>query len=86
MMKLIRMVDDWRMNGKLLNEVEQFKYLKSHNASGGEMDEDVEFIMNEVGRVCRGNKVLKYKSLQMGAKRSLYEGIVVKTLLCEAET
>ncbi len=54
------MVDDGRMNvalnGKLLEEVECFKYLGTHVAIVGGIDEGVKFGMNEVGKMCGGNE------------------------------
>ncbi len=62
-MKCMRMVDDRRMNRKLLGEVVCFKYLGSHNTITGEMDEG-KFRINEIERVCGGMKeVFKSKSL-----------------------
>ena len=89
-MKCTMMVDDRSrnvtLNGKLLEEVQCFKYLTSHIDFDGEIDE-VKHRMNEVGKVCGGmKKVFKCKSFCMYAKRRLYEGIVVPTALYEAET
>ncbi len=66
--KCTRMVDDRRMNvtlnGKLLMEVECFKYLGSHITNDGRMDREVQFRMTEVGKMCRRmKKVCKCKSL-----------------------
>ena len=90
-MKCTRMVDGRRMNvvlnGKLLEEVECFKYLGSHVAVDGGIDVEVKCRMNEVGKVWGGmNRVFKCRSLGMNAKRRLYEGIVVPTALYGAET
>ncbi len=52
----MRMVDVRRMNvvlnGKLLEEIECFKYLGLHVAVNGGRDVEVKFRMNEVGKVC----------------------------------
>ncbi len=75
------------LNGKLLEEVECFKYLLSHVAVDGGIDGEVRVAMNEVGKVCGGmKKVFRCRSLGMSAKRRLYEGIVALTALYGAET
>ncbi len=75
------------LNGKVLQEVECFKYLGSHVAVNGGIGGEVKFRMNEVGKVCGGMKrVFKCKSLGMSAKRRLYEGGVVPTAIYGAET
>lgn len=51
-------------NGKLLEEVEYFIYLRLHIVIGGERDEVVKFAVNEVGKMCGGmKKVFKCNSL-----------------------
>ncbi len=61
-MRCTRMVDDRMMNvalnGKLLEDVKCFEYLASHIAIDGKMNEEVKFIMNEVGKMCGGMKKL----------------------------
>ncbi len=55
-----RMADGKRMNvilnGKLLEEVECFKYLGLHVPVDEGIDVEVKFKMNEVGEVCGGMK------------------------------
>ncbi len=55
-MKYTRMVHGRRMNvalnGKMLEEVECFKYLGSHVAVDGGIDGYMRFRMNEVRKVC----------------------------------
>ena len=59
-MKYTRMVDcsriNFALNGKLLEEVECFKYLGSHIAIDGEVDEEVKFTMNKEGKAYGGMK------------------------------
>ncbi len=75
------------LNGELLEEVLCFKYSGSHVAVNLEVEGEVKFIMNEVGKVCRGMKrVFKCRSLGMNAMRRLYEGLVVSTALYGTET
>ena len=90
-MRCTRRIDGRRinvaLNGKLLEEVECFKYLGSHVAGDGGVEEEVKFRMKEVGKVCGGMKrIFKCRSLGMNAKRKLYEGVVVPTALYGAET
>ncbi len=48
----------------------------------GGIEGEVKFRMNEVGKMHGGMKrVFKYRSLGMSAKRRLYKGIVVPTVL-----
>ncbi len=53
-MKCTKLVDGRRMNaalnGKVLKEVQSFKYLGSHVAVDGGMKGEVKFRMNEVGK------------------------------------
>ncbi len=56
------------------------------NVNGG-IEGEEKLRMNEVGKVCgRIKRVLKCKSLGMSAKRRLYEGVVLPTVLYGAET
>ena len=76
-----------RLNGELLEEVQCFKYL-------GSQVEKTELVETEVkSRVKEGCKVLgalksvmSCRTLGMEAKRGLYEGVVVPTVLYGAET
>ncbi len=53
----------------------------------GGIEGEVKFRMNEVGKVCGGMKsVFKCRSLVMNAKRRLYKGVVVPTVIYGAET
>ncbi len=52
----------------------------------GGIEGEIKFRVNEVGKVCGGMKrVFKCRSLGMSAKRRLYKGAVVPTVLHEAE-
>ncbi len=53
-MKYTRKMDDRKMNEKLLEGVECFKYLGSRIAIDGEIDQEIKLGMNEVGKVCGG--------------------------------
>ena len=76
-----------RLNGELLEEVQCFKYL-------GSQVEKIELVETEVkSRVKEGCKVLgalksvmRCRTLGMEAKRGLYEGVVLPTVLYGAET
>jgi len=61
-MKCTRMVDGRRMNvilnGKLLEEVECFKYLGSHVVVDGGIDVEVKCKFNEVGKVERNEQIV----------------------------
>lgn len=64
-----------------------FIYLGSHATKGGGMETVVR---------CKGNKqcivldalmcVIKCRTFNMNTEEGLYEGVVVPTVLCEAET
>jgi hypothetical protein len=75
------------LNGELLEEVQCLKYLGSHL----EKDELVRTeVKSRVKEGCKGlgalKSVMKCRTLGMNAKRSLYEGEVVTTVLYGAET
>ncbi len=86
------MADGRRMNvalhGKLLEEVECFKYLGSHVAVDRRIYGEVKYRMNEVRRVCgrMKKKVFRRKSLGLNANRMLHEEGVVLTVPYGAET
>ncbi len=46
------------LNGKLVEEVECFKYLGPHVSVNGGIEGEVKFRMNEVGKVCGGMKTV----------------------------
>ncbi len=51
------------------------------------VDGEIKFRMNEVEKVCGGiKKVFKCGLLGMNAKKRMYEGVVVLTVLYGAET
>ncbi len=75
------------LNGKLLEEIECFGYLGSQISIEGKLDEEVNYRMNEEGKLRGGTKkVLRCKSLRMMAKRRLYDRKLVSIALYGAET
>ena len=44
------------LNGEFLNEVKYSEYLTAHIAIDGEINEEVKFRRNEVGKMCGGTK------------------------------
>jgi Reverse transcriptase (RNA-dependent DNA polymerase). len=75
------------LNGTMLEEVDCFKYLGSHVTAEGAVDAEVSHRVKEAAKVMGGlKKVINSRSLGMEAKRTLYEGIVVPTVLYGAET
>ena len=86
-MKCTRIVDDRRLNGEPLEEVECFKYLGSVVAVDGRIETEVKSRINEVGKVMGGmRRVFNCRSLGMSVKRRLYEGVAVPTALYGSET
>ena len=76
-----------KLNGDLLEEVESFKYLGSHIAVGGGVETEVNFRVKEASKCLGGMKrVMRNRYLGMDAKRRLYEGVIVPTVLYGAET
>ena len=74
-------------NGKPLEEVNRFKYLGSQAAADGGCERDVVHRMNEEYRAWGALKsVLSNRGLGIKVKKCLYEGVIVPTALCEAET
>ncbi len=89
-MKCVRDADggrvNERLNGELLKEVENFKYLGLNVAVNGRVDVEVGNRVKEVSKCMGGLKsVLGNRALGMNAKRRLYEGVVVSTALYGAK-
>ncbi len=62
------------LNGKLVKEVECFKYLGLHVAVDGGIYVEVRFRLNKIRKMCGGMKrVFTCKSVGMNAKRRFYE-------------
>ena len=75
------------LNGELLEEVDDcFKYLGLQVAADGGYERDVVHRMNE-GYRARGvlKSVLSNRGLGIKAKKCLYEGVIVPTMLYGAE-
>ncbi len=90
-MRCTRSEDGARLNvnldGEWLEEVQSFKYLGSHIAVNGGVEEEVRHRVNEASKCLGGLKgVMKSRYLGMNAKRRLYEGVIVPTALYGAET
>ena len=74
------------LGGERLEEVESFKYLGSVVAADGGVEEDVRQRVNEGCRVMGVlNGLFKCRELRMEAKRGLYEGVVVPTVMYGSE-
>ena len=75
------------LNGELLEEVDQFKYLGAQVSRRGGVEEEVSWRVGEARKAAGTVKKLwKNGGLGMGAKKMLYEGIVVPTALYGSET
>ena len=76
-----------RLNGERLEEVDSFKYLGSQIGRGGGVEEDVNFRVGEARKVAGAMKRLwRNEGMGMEAKKVLYEGVVVPTVLYGSET
>ena len=70
------------LKGKLLEEVDCFKYLGSQVAADGGCERDVVHRMNERHRAWKPLKsVLSNSGLGIKAKNCLHEGVIVPTAL-----
>ncbi|XP_068235780.1 uncharacterized protein [Palaemon carinicauda] len=75
-----------RLNGELLEEVVQFKYLGSVVAAKGEVEADVRWEVNEEGKMLGAVKgVVENRWLRMNVKRVLYEKVIVLTVMYGSE-
>ncbi|WP_147453090.1 hypothetical protein [Xanthobacter tagetidis] len=75
------------LNGKMLEEVEEFKYLGSKVAVDEASEVEVYHRVNEMCKVLGACKmVMGCRSLGMDAKRAFYEGVIVPTVLYGSET
>ena len=89
-MRCSRYGSDARLNvmldGEMLEEVDQFKYLGSVIAAKGDVGEDVTNRVKEGCKVLGAlNSVIRNRSLGMNVKRALYEKVVVPTVLYGSE-
>ena len=88
-MRCSRYVNGGRMHVRLncypLEEVNCFKYLGSEVAEDGRCERNVVHRMNE-GYKARGalKSVLCNRGLGINAKKYLYDGVIVPTVLCRA--
>ena len=74
------------LNGEVLEEVDQFKYLGSIIAANGGVEEDVRHRVNEGCKVLGAMKgVMKNRGLGMNVKRVLYEKVIVPTVTYGSE-
>ena len=74
------------LNGEVLEEVDQFKYLGSMIAANGGVEADVRHRVNEGCKVMGAVKgVMKNRGLGMNVKRVLYEKVVVPTVTYSSE-
>lgn len=74
------------LNGELLEEVDQFKYLGSVVAANGGVEADVRQRVNEGCKVLGAVKgVVKNRGLGMNVKRVLYEKVIVPTVMYGSE-
>ena len=75
------------LNGEMLEEVGSFKYLGSCVAANGGVEEDVRQRLNEGCKVMGVlNGLFKCRALHKAVKKSLYERVVVPTVLYGSET
>ena len=74
------------LNSEPLEEVDCFKYLRSQVATDGGCERDVVQRMNEEYRAWGALKsVLRNRGLGIKAKKCLYEGVIVPTVLYGGE-
>ena len=70
------------LNGEVLEEVDQFRYLGSVIAANGGVEADVRHRVNEGCKVLGALKgVMKNRRLRMNVKKVLYEKVVVSTVM-----
>ena len=75
------------LNGVVLEEVDQFKYLGSVIAANGGVEADVHHRVNEGCKVLGALKgVMKNRGLGMNVKKVLYEKVVVPTVMYGSES
>jgi len=92
--KVMRCANDARMGsmnvvlkGQVLEEVNMFKYLGSNVSANGGCENEVVYRLNEGAKVLGVvNRVVRSMNVSLGAKRCLYERVVVPTVLYGAET
>ena len=76
-----------QLDGEQLEKVDSFKYLGAKVTEKGNVGTEVQFRVVEVRRVMGGmKKISKNREMGMGAKRGLYEPIIVPTALYGTET
>ena len=74
------------LNGEVLEEVDQFKYLGSVIAANGGVEADVRHRVNEGCKVLGAMKgVMKNRGLGMNVKRVLYEKVIMPTVMYGSE-
>ena len=74
------------LDGEVLEEVSQFKYLGSVIAADGGVEADVRHRVNEGCKVLGAmNGLMKNRGLEMDVKRGLYEKVVVPTVTYGSE-
>ena len=75
------------LNGEVLEEIDQFKYLGSVIAANGGIEADVHHRVNEGCKVLGALKgVIKKRGLGMKVKKVLYEKVVVPTVMYGSES
>ena len=75
------------LNGEVLEEVDQFKYLGSVIAANGGVEANVHHIVNDGCKVLGALKVvIKNRGLGMNVKKVLYEKVVVPTVMNGSES
>ena len=75
------------LNGEVLEEVDQFKYLGLVIAVNGGVEADVRHRVNEGCKVLGALKeVMKNRGLGMNVKRVLYEKVAVPTVMYGSES
>ena len=89
-MRCARNESDTRLNvmleGEVLEEVDQFKYLGSIISANGGVEADVSHRVNEGCKVLGAvNGVIKNRGLGMDVKRALYEKVIVPTVTYGSE-
>ena len=76
-----------QLDGEQLEKVDSFKYLGAKVTEKGTVGQEVQSRVVEAGRAMGGmKKIFKNREMGMGAKRGLYESIIVPTALYGAET
>ena len=75
-----------QLDGEQLEKVDSFKYLGAKLTEKEDVGQEVQTRVVEARRTMGGRKIVKNREMGLGAKRGLYESIIVPTALYGTET